>query len=355
MEPLADGKKPAVLLVGNFLSAALGTRGVCEDLAVGLQAAGWSVITTSSRLSRVVRLADFLMTVWRERNRYEIALVDVYSGQAFLWAELVCLALRILRKPYVLTLHGGNLPVFAKRSGGRVKHLLQSASVVTTPSPYLLEQMNAYRSDLVLLPNSLDLAKYQFRHRSHPKVTLVWLRAFHHLYNPSLAVKVVALLATHYPAIKLLMIGPDKGDGSRETMMSLAQELGVHERVTCPGMVPKSETARWLQQGDIFLNTTRVDNTPVSVLEAMACGLCIVNTNVGGIPYLLENEYDALLVPDDDAAAMAEAVRRLITEDGLAARLSYNGRRTVEEFGWSKILPKWEDLFIRVAEEFRRS
>ena len=354
MEPLADRKKPALLLIGNFLSATLGTRGVCEDLAVGLRAAGWSVITTSSCLSRVVRLADFLTTVWRERNRYEIALVDVYSGQAFLWAELVGLALRALRKPYVLTLHGGNLPVFAQRSGGRVKSLLQSASVVTTPSPYLLDQMGNYRSGLVLIPNSLDLTKYQFRHRAHPTVTLVWLRAFHDLYNPSLAVKVIALLASEYPAVKLLMIGPDKEDGSRDRMMSLAQELGVQERVICPGKVPKSETAQWLQQGDIFLNTTRVDNTPVSVLEAMACGLCIVNTNVGGIPYLLKHEHDALLVPDDDAVAMAEAVRRLMTEDGLAARLSYNGRRTVEEFGWSKILPQWEVLFEQVATQARR-
>jgi len=351
---LTEQNRPAVLLVGNFLSAALGTRGVCEDLAVGLRAAGWSVITTSSRLSRIVRLADFLMTVWRERHRYEIALVDVYSGQAFVWAELVCLALRILRKPYVLTLHGGNLPVFAKSSPKRVRHLLQRASAVTTPSPYLLEQMGVYRDDLVLLPNSLDLTKYPFKARDRPPLNLVWLRAFHHLYNPSLAVKVTALLARDYPSVKLLMVGPDKGDGSREKMMNLAQELGVQERVTCPGKIPKSETPQWLHRGDIFLNTTRVDNTPVSVLEAMACGLCVVSTNVGGIPYLLKNEYDALLVPDDNAEAMARAVRQLVVEDGLAVRLSSNGRRTVEKFAWSNILPKWEELFVQIAEKSRK-
>lgn len=70
--------RPSVLLVGNFLSVSKGVRGVCEDLAQGLMAAGWSVTTTSSRPGRFARLVDFLLTVWRYRNRYQVAQVDVF-------------------------------------------------------------------------------------------------------------------------------------------------------------------------------------------------------------------------------------------------------------------------------------
>ncbi len=150
----------AVLLVGNFLSATRGTRNVCEDLALRLKAAGWLVIITSCRPGRLSRLLDFLLTVWRCRNQYHVAQVDVYSGPAFVWAELVCLALRIAKKPYVLTLRGGGLPAFAQRGGRRVSRLLQSSSIVTTPSAYLFEQMHPYSKELVLLPNPLDLGKY---------------------------------------------------------------------------------------------------------------------------------------------------------------------------------------------------
>ena len=204
---LLNNSKPGVLLIGNFLSATRGTRGVCEDLAMGLRAAGWSVITTSSRPSRFARLVDFLVTVWRQRNRYNVAQVDVYSGPSFWWAELVCWALRNLRKPYVLTLHGGNLPTFAQRHGKRVQRLLQTAPVVTTPSAYLFEHMRPYRQNLVRLPNSLELSKYPFKQRDHPVSNLVWLRAFHDIYNPSLAVKVIALLAKDCPSSTLVMIG----------------------------------------------------------------------------------------------------------------------------------------------------
>jgi glycosyltransferase involved in cell wall biosynthesis len=351
MSSFKGGHRPDLLLIGNFLSRSFGNRSVCEDLAVALETAGWSVLTTSSRRSRFARLLDFLFTVWWQRHRYNVAQVDVYSGLAFVWAELVCSALRIVKKPYVLTLHGGNLPLFAQGSGKRVQRLLQSSSVVTTPSAYLFERMRSYRQDLVLLPNPLDLAKYPFKHREHLAPNLVWLRAFHDIYNPSLAVKVVALLVKDFPSVRLVMIGPNKGDGSRESMIDLAMKLGVQDQVICPGQVPKDEIPHWLHQGDIFLNTTRVDNTPISILEAMACGLCIISTNVGGIPYMLEDEHDALLVPADDQVAMAKAVQRLLTEDGLAERLSGNARRKAEQFDWSSILPRWESLLTGVAAE----
>ncbi len=346
-----DENRPAVLLIGNFLSATRGSRGVCEDLAVGLEAAGWKVMTTSSRSAPVARLADFLLTVWRERTQYRVAQVDVYSGPSFLWAELVCRALRMARKPYILTMHGGNLPVFAQRHTKRVLSLLQSADVVTTPSAYLFEQMQVYRKDLVRLPNSLEISKYLFKHRNRPAPNLVWLRAFHNIYNPSLAVKVVALLAKDYPSVNLVMIGPDKKDGSLDLTRNLAAKLRVLDRITFVGAVPKATTPEWINQGDILLNTPRIDNTPVSILEAMACGVCIVSTRVGGIPYLIADECDGLLVPDTDEVAMATAVRRLMEEEGVAGRLSRNGRLKVEQFDWSNVLPQWERLFKDVAEK----
>jgi len=291
-----------------------------------------------------------LTTTWRRRQQYHVAQVDVFSGSAFLWAEAVCWTLRKARKPYVLTLHGGYLPAYAQRWPRRVRRLLGSASAVTTPSPYLLHRMRSYSRDLRLLPNPLDLQAFSFRLRSKPAPRLVWVRAFHRIYNPTLAPRVLASLAREFPEIRLAMIGPDKGDGSLQSTQELARLLGVAANIEWPGAVSKTEIPTWLDQHDIFLNTTNIDNTPVSVMEAMASGLCIVSTNVGGIPYLLESEREALLTPPDDEDAAAAAVHRILMEPGLAEALSRHARRKAEQFDWSIVLPRWEGLLMSLSE-----
>ena len=343
----------SVLLIGNFLSASVGIKGHSEELARRLALAGWQVVTASARKNRLVRLGDMVATVWRQKSRYRVANVEVFSGAAFFWAEGVCKNLRFLGKPYILTLHGGNLPVFARRWPGRVRRLLTSAQVVVTPSRYLMAEMQEHGERFQLIPNPLDLSAYPYRPRREPQVNLVWLRAFQKIYNPRLALKVAALLFPEYPQLRLIMVGPDKGDGSWQEMPQLARELGLADRVIFQERVAKTEVPAWLNRGDIFLNTTFVDNAPVTVTEAMACGLCVVSTAVGGIPYLLTHEEDALLVPPDDPEAMAAAVRRILAEPGLARRLSENAHQKAEQFDWSVILPQWEALLMAVAEERR--
>lgn len=343
-------KKP-VLMVGNFLSATHGVRGVCEELAARLPLSGWPVLTTSHEPGKAARLYDMLNTAWRRRNAYAVAQVDVYSGAAFFWAEAVCWMLRRAGKPYVLTLHGGNLPAFARLWPQRVRRLLESAREVTAPSGYLVERMRPFRSGIRMQPNPLDVSRYEFRWRERPRPRLVWLRAFHRMYNPTLAPEVVARLAPEFPDIKLAMIGPDKGDGSLKLVRETAARLGVAERITFTGGVPKHAVAAHLNSSDIFLNTTNVDNTPVSVLEAMACGLCLVSTNVGGIPYLLKDRVEALLVPPKDAASMAAAVRRILTENNLGARLSQGARHRAEQCDWANVLPQWDELLAKVLTE----
>lgn len=189
---------------------------------------GFTVLRTSSRQNRLSRLADMMSTAWNCRNEYDIAQVDVYSGAAFFWAEAVCAVLRRAGRPYILTLHGGNLPRFASRWPGRVRRLLQSAHTVTAPSSYLPRALQAARKDIELLPNAIDLSRYEFRHRNRVKPRLVWMRAFHEVYNPSLAIRTLVLLQPDYPEAELLMAGPDKGDGSYQAAQALAtSEFGT--------------------------------------------------------------------------------------------------------------------------------
>lgn len=337
-----------VLFVGNFLSGTHAHRHYCEDLTDHLAAHDWNIVRTSDRTGRISRLIDMMRVVWLRRNDYAVAHVDVFSGMAFLWAEAVCFELDRLHRPFVLTLHGGNLPAFATRWPSRVRRLLASAARVTSPSAYLARQLAHLGPSVEIVPNGVDVAHHPFRRREAVKPHLVWVRAFHAVYNPILAIDVLADLLRDRPDAHLTMIGVDR-DGSLQQVRDRAESLRVSHAVDLIPGVPKDEVPNYLARADIFLNTTDIDNAPLSVVEAMACGLCVVTTNVGGIPDLLEDESDALLVPPRSASAMANAVRRILDEPTLAGRLSSEARSASEKRDWAEVVRRWQSLFHEVA------
>lgn len=336
-----------ILFVGNFLSSTFKHRHYCEDLADRLEARGWPMVRTSTEIGRFRRLVDMLRVTWSRRRDYDVAHVDVFSGPAFTWAEAVTAELQAMRKPMILTLRGGNLPQFAERWPRRVRRVLGAAAQVTAPSRYLQEAMLPHRRGITILPNAVDVASgLAARDRIHAR--LIWIRAFHGIYNPVLAIDVLAHVARSVPDATLTMVGHDKGDGSLAAVRRRASELGVEERLHIVGGVPKGEVSQHLARGDIFLNTADIDNTPVSVVEAMAAGLCVVSTSVGGIPYLLANGQDALLVPRRDAMSMASAVLHLCRSPDFALRMAQTARAHAASWDWSPVLDDWERLIREV-------
>lgn len=172
---------------------------------------------------------------------------------------------------------------------------------------------------------------------------LLWVRAFDAIYNPQMAIRVLQRLTSHYPNARLCMVGPDK-DGSMEACKKLATKLDLAERVRFTGLLPKAEWIALSAEYDIFLNTTTVDNTPVSVIEAMALGLPVVSTNVGGIPYLINDGKEGMLVERGDVDGMCNALIEIIGQRALAAQLSRSGRKKAESCEIVKVGLQWKQL-----------
>ncbi len=348
MSPAAVEHFSPVLLIGNFLSGHDGRRTYSEDLAARLEAAGAGVLRASTLMFRPARMADMTGAALGARGDYRVAVIDVYSGRAFLWANVAARVAKMRGRPVVLALHGGRLPEFAARHGARVGRLLRLADAVVAPSGYLRDALAPWRGDIAVIPNAVEVERYPFRLRTRAEARLTWLRSYHAIYNPEMAVEVLARVRAEKADARLTMYGADK-DGSLERVREAARRLGVEEALELRGAIPKEAVGEALAEANVFLNTTNTDNTPVSVLEAMACGLCVVSTNPGGVPYLVEDGVDGLLVQPGDADGMAKAVLRVLTEEGLSGRLSAMARRKAERHDWSRVLGEWESLLGRAA------
>jgi len=132
-------------------------------------------------------------------------------------------------------------------------------------------------------------------------------------------------------------------------LQRLTEELGVARSIAFAGRVDNEQMAQLFRSADVLLNPTTVDNMPISLLEAMASGVPIVSTDVGGIPFLVEHERTALLVPMRSPQAMADAALRLIKDAALRERLIGAGSATVVGYTWAQVWPRLMRVYERCA------
>jgi glycosyltransferase involved in cell wall biosynthesis len=323
-----------------------------EILAELLAARGHRVHLTSNLLNPVLRLADMVRTLVTQRRSIDVTVVMVFSGRGFAVADLTSWVARRLGQPLIYCLRGGNLPTFAARHPRWIARVMRRADLLVAPSPYLAAQLPSWGPPVDVIPNIVRLDRYPFRQRDRPREgqgpRLLWMRTFHHIYCPELALEALALLRSRHPDATLTMAGQDAG--LLATTRARAERLGLAGVVRFAGFLDTAAKQREFDRHDIFLNTNKVDNMPVSVVEAAAFGLPVVATAVGGIPYLLRDGETALLVPSGDAQAMSTAVERLIDEPGLAGRLSRAGRHLAEASDWPAVAAAWDAAFARTQQ-----
>ncbi len=122
------------------------------------------------------------------------------------------------------------------------------------------------------------------------------------------------------------------------------EKLGISSRVKIMGLITKSEWHKLSEEYDIFINTTNIDNTPVSVIEAMALGLPVVSTNVGGIPFIIEDAITGVLVSPANADEMKNKAIQLMTQPVWAGQIISNARKKAEMFDWQEVKQDWIKL-----------
>lgn len=331
-----------ILYIGNKLSAHGNTATSIETLGAFLEQEGYALYYASSKKHQVLRLLDMVWTTLRYARKVDFVLIDTYSTKNFWYAFIISQLCRLLGVRYITKLHGGNLPDRLRRNPALSDWVFGHAYKITAPSGYLMENFAASGyANLHYVPNSIDIGKYTFTQRAITVPRLLWVRSFSKIYNPEMAIRVLSQLKTEFPEAVLCMVGPDK-ENIAPQCKKLARELGV--AVIFTGKLSKKRWIRLSEKFNIFINTTHFDNTPVSLIEAMAIGLPVVSTNVGGIPFLVRDGKTALLVGDNATDEMVSAIGLLAKNPELVSRLVIQSRLMAEQFDWQVVRHKWFEI-----------
>lgn len=348
-------------LVGPLAPPAGGMANQTRQLAELLRAAGSQVdIVQTNRpyapawvgrvpgLRALFRLLPYLLALWRTAGRVDLMHLMSNSGWAWHLFSTPAIWIAWLRgTPVVVNYRGGEAAGFLQRSAALVRLSMQRAAVLAVPSGFLQQVFAEHGMRAVVLPNIIDLELYHPRPERRPLGGhIVVTRNLEALYDNASAIRALALLAATRPAVRMTIAG--SGPQAAE-LKALAVQLGVADRVHFAGRLDRAQVAPLLRTADVSLNPSLADNMPNSVLEALAAGVPVVSTRVGGVPFIVDHERTALLVPAGDPQAMAVALGRLLDDGALWARLSEAGLAEVQRYTWAAIAPTLAALYTQVT------
>ncbi len=289
-------------------------------------------------LRAAARLAAYLWRLWRVVDTVDLFHVMANSGWSWhLYAAPALWLAHWKGKPVLVNYRGGEAEAFLARRRWLVHASLRHAAAIVVPSAFLAGVFERHGYATQIVPNIVDLGRFAPGHVPHAGPVVLVARNLEPIYDNASAIRAFAIVRAACPDARLILAGSGPERGALE---QLAQQLGVAAALRFAGRVDNADMPQLYHQADLVLNPSLADNMPVSVLEALACRLPLVSTNVGGIPALLQHDVHALLVAPGDAGAMAQALLALIRSPSTARRLAAAGQAHVARFDWGQVGPR---------------
>lgn len=262
--------------------------------------------------------------------------------------------------PVVTTLHGTDITIVGQDPSFApvVNYSINESDGVTAVSDYLRKETVGtfdIRNEIEVIPNFIDTARFSRMKKDHfrqalcpnGEKVLVHVSNFRPVKRATDVVHVFHRLREEGLAVKLLLVG----DGpDRMATQRAARELGVYDDVRFLGKQEPVEEI--LSIADVFLLPSGSETFGLAALEAMACSVPVVSSDIGGLPELNVDGETGFLCPLGDIDAFTDRTRRILTDEALHARMSAAAReRAIKEFDQNNVVPHYEAYYERVREK----
>lgn len=294
----------------------------------------------------LVTFTYYVATLLIKLPRFDLLHVFSASNFSFLLAPAPAVYLgKLYGKRVILNYHSGEAEEHLTNWRRTTIPVLKLADRVIVPSAFLVNVFAKFGVEAEAINNTVELEKFRFQRRRPLRPVVLANRNFENHYNVACALRAFALLQQQRPEAQLIVAG----DGSqRRKLHALAAELEL-KNLQFVGAVTPVEMSRLYDRADIYLNSSEVDNMPLSILEAFACGLAVVTTNAGGIPFMVQDKGNGLLVESGDSEGLARGVMRLLENQDEAERLITQARKDCQKYTWETVGSQWVSLYEELA------
>lgn len=344
-----------------MLGAAPGTRGSIASIVDAYRASGlfarWPIAyvathgdgAAAERASLAVKGAGQFVALLAQRRR---AALHVHTTpQAGFWRDSAYMLAAIAgRCPVLLHLHGGDFDRFydacSTPSRAAVRFFFEQAAVVAAPSQRLASWIRsvAPEAHVSFLPSPVPIPKVD-EDAVRPNVVLFLGRLVpgKGIYD---LLEAVSQLRSAVPDVRLVCAG----EGNRAAVVRYAQRLGIADAVKFTGAVGPSGKRALLETAAAYALPSYSEGMPVSLLEAMAAGVPVVASPVGGIAEVIVDGVSGFLAGPGDVATLTRQLRKLLLDRKLGALIGAAGRESVRlRFSPERALPKLEEIYADIG------
>ncbi|MFQ6007331.1 MAG: glycosyltransferase family 4 protein [Candidatus Zixiibacteriota bacterium] len=340
-----DGEPRVIALIKQFLKELGWSVGTFrDDHGNGLQPR--SLSATSGVVNFLVHQASFVREFRRELPGYNAVHLFTQSAVSFFrWTAPAILLARFYGKRILLSYQRNEVEIELERAGRWIVPLLRLCDKVYVPSDYQAGVLARRGIQAEVVPYAVDRDLFQARAIRSVQPRLIMTRSHQRRNNISCALEAYKLVKQKYPRAEMVIAG----DGPlRQEIETLAVKHRLNG-VTFTGEVSQKQLVQLLADADIYVNCSTIDGLPVSLLEALAVGLPIVTTNVGGIPEIITNDVNGLFVRPNDPAGLANRIIQLIETPDLVEKLSEQAKLSIMPYSWPQVKKKWIHPYVHLG------
>jgi len=330
----------SVLFIANYKPGTGGISGQVEKLHSCLDEEHVANAIFSVKGSVWYRFAA-AFKLMRIGKGYDVFHIHTCSYGGFLSAVIGITGGRMLKKRIVLTYHGGGGEAFFAKHSRFVRFFLLKTDANIVLSGFLGKVFDAYRIPYVEIPNVIEMDYSRFKERPEIKPNFISVRSLEPLYNVECILEAFGNVKKELPQASLLVVG---GGSLRKSLEEFVIENHIND-VTFVGRVENSEIFGYLDQADVMLSAPKVDNMPVSILEAFCAGLLVISSKVGGVPYMITDGVNGMLFESDKADELAEKMIAAIANQEKSKQIISNARDGIENYSWVNVRIKLLPLY----------
>lgn len=280
---------------------------------------------------------------------------DIVHIQRIIYGISGFLAKKILKKPYVVWGRGSEvyLPwAFKKPISTLVIKNADAAIALTEDMKRLMKEI--YNRHIFVIPNGIDIERFKNISREdirkRLKITnkekiIIFVGTLRRLKGVRYLIEAMKCIIEKNTNARLMLVG----DGEdREDLENLVKELNIEKYVQFIGKVPNDKIPEYLKASDVFVLPSLSESFGIVNLEAMASGLPIVATNVGGLPEIVKDGENGFLVEQKNPEKIAEKALFLLEHDDLREKISKKNREKAKGYSWETAVERLEEIYLNI-------